>query len=66
MGSVMLGKDLKAWFSELAVDMEAVLDVSRHLFALYQLWHATDERRDIPPLLAKMPKPSLFPNPHLS
>ena len=27
MASVMLGRDLKAWFSELSVDMEAVQEV---------------------------------------
>nr|AAW25737.1 SJCHGC00487 protein [Schistosoma japonicum] len=54
------------WFSELNVDMEKVLEVSRHLLCLYDLWRRFDELAEMPNiLLKKLPRPVIQP-PHTS
>lgn len=54
---VILQKDLKTWFAELNVDMEKIQEIARHLINLFELWKSYDEKKEIPNLLAKMPKP---------
>ncbi|CAL8077438.1 unnamed protein product [Calicophoron daubneyi] len=52
------------WFSELNVDMEKVLEVTRYLLALYDLWRRFDEANELPALLLKkIPRPVIQP-PH--
>ncbi|CAH8586303.1 unnamed protein product [Schistosoma turkestanicum] len=54
------------WFSELNVDMERVLEISRHLLSLYDLWRRFDELAEMPNiLLKKLPRPVIQP-PHTS
>ncbi|KAK4475129.1 hypothetical protein MN116_002216 [Schistosoma mekongi] len=54
------------WFSDLNVDMEKVLEVSRHLLCLYDLWRRFDELAEMPNiLLKKLPRPVIQP-PHTS
>ncbi|CAH8874525.1 unnamed protein product [Trichobilharzia szidati] len=54
------------WFSELNVDMEKVLEISRHLLNLYDMWRRFDELAEMPNiLLKKLPRPFIQP-PHNS
>ncbi|CAH8679519.1 unnamed protein product [Schistosoma rodhaini] len=54
------------WFSELNVDMERVLEISRHLLSLYDLWRRFDELAEMPNiLLKKLPRP-VIQSPHTS
>nr|CAH8830542.1 unnamed protein product [Trichobilharzia regenti] len=54
------------WFSELNVDMEKVLEISRHLLNLYDLWRRFDELAEMPNILLKiLPRPVIQP-PHNS
>ncbi|KAL0274026.1 UNVERIFIED_CONTAM: hypothetical protein PYX00_006561 [Menopon gallinae] len=59
---VILQKDLKTWFAELNVDMEKIQEIARYLINLFELWKSYDEKKEIPGLLAKMPKPKTQPS----
>jgi len=61
MASVILGKDLRAWYAELSVDMDKIQEISKHVLALYDLWKGYDEKKEIAGILAKMPKPKTQP-----
>ncbi|KAG1666374.1 Cyclin-C [Nymphon striatum] len=61
MACVVLQKDVKQWFSELNIDMEKILEITRHVLGLYDLWKNFDEKKEIQPLLAKMPRPKTQP-----
>lgn len=52
-----MGKDLKTWFAELNVDLEKVQEVAKYIVNLFELWKSYDEKKEIPELLNKMPKP---------
>ena len=56
------GKDIRAWFAELAVDMDKIQEITKQLLALYDLWKAYDEKKEINSILQKMPKPILKQN----
>lgn len=62
MACVIQQKDARQWFAELAVDLEKVIEVSRHVLSLYELWKNYDEKKEIAVLLGKMPKPKLSPS----
>ena len=53
------GKDLRAWFADLAVDMDKIQEITKHILALYDLWKGYDEKKEINSILQKMPKPIL-------
>ena len=55
------GKDLRAWFADLAVDMDKIQEISKHVLSLYDLWKTYDEKKEIAGILAKMPKPKTQP-----
>jgi hypothetical protein len=59
LACVIQQKDVKHWFAELAVDFEKVIEISRHVLSLYELWRNYDEKKDIAAILNKMPKPKL-------
>ncbi|GAB6019825.1 hypothetical protein CHUAL_001366 [Chamberlinius hualienensis] len=61
MACVILQKDCKQWFAELNIDMEPILEITRYILNLYELWKTFDEKKETPGLLAKMPKPQLQP-----
>lgn len=61
MACVILQKDVKQWFAELNVDMEKILEITRYILALYELWKNFDEKKEIQGLLAKMPKAKTQP-----
>ena len=56
------GKDLRNWFSELAVDMDKIQEITKHVLALYDLWKSYDEKKEIASILQKMPKPKSTPS----
>ncbi|XP_014661920.1 PREDICTED: cyclin-C-like [Priapulus caudatus] len=62
MACVMLNRDAKQWFAELSVDMDKIMEITRQILALYTLWKNYDEKRDIPAILNKMPKPKTAPD----
>uniref|UniRef100_A0A915IDD3 Cyclin-like domain-containing protein n=1 Tax=Romanomermis culicivorax TaxID=13658 RepID=A0A915IDD3_ROMCU len=55
-------KDLRQWFAELAVDMQKVLEIERYILALHHLWRSFDEKKEMPTILQKMPKPKIQPS----
>ncbi|KAL5004951.1 hypothetical protein ScPMuIL_018407 [Solemya velum] len=56
-------KDLKQWFAELSVDTEKILEITRQILSLYELWKNYDEKAEIITILRKMPKPKSCPSP---
>jgi len=54
-------KDFKQWFAELNVDLDKILEISQHIFHLYDVWKAFEEKKEIPELIKKMPKPVIQP-----
>ena len=56
------GKDLRSWFAELAVDMDKIQEITKHILALYDLWKGYDEKKEIASILQKMPKPKSAPS----
>uniref|UniRef100_A0A0X3Q1U1 Cyclin-C n=3 Tax=Schistocephalus solidus TaxID=70667 RepID=A0A0X3Q1U1_SCHSO len=50
------------WFAELTVNMEKVLEVSRHLLALYDLWQRFNPDVEMPNILLKLPRPVIQPS----
>ncbi|CAH1782036.1 unnamed protein product [Owenia fusiformis] len=62
MACVIQQKDAKQWFAELSVDMDKILEITRHILALYELWKNYDEKKEIQALLQKMPKPKTQPS----
>ena len=57
MACVVLQKDGKNWFAEIAVDMDKIQEITRHILALYELYKSYEEKKEIQGLLTKMPKP---------
>ena len=55
-------KDLRAWFADLAFDMDKIQEITKHILALYDLWKGYDEKKEINSILQKMPKPILKQN----
>ena len=62
MACVVLQKDAKSWFAEIAVDMDKIQEITRHILELYELYKTYDEKKEIQALLAKMPKPRTQPS----
>ncbi|XP_013379472.1 cyclin-C-like [Lingula anatina] len=62
MACVIQGKDCKTWFAELSVDMDKILEITRHILALYDLCKSFDEKKEISTLLNRMPKPKTSPS----
>lgn len=63
MAAVVQKKDVKAWFTELSVDMGKILEISTLILDLYKTWKRFEEAREVPELLAKAPKPKLSKSP---
>lgn len=63
MASVILNKDTKQWFAELAVDVDKLIEITKEMMALYELWKTYDEKKEIASILSKMPHPKTsFPD----
>ncbi|RWS01346.1 cyclin-C-like isoform X2, partial [Dinothrombium tinctorium] len=52
----------KQWFAELNVDLDKILEITRQILNLYEMWKNFDDKKEIGPLLAKMPKPKTQPS----
>ncbi|XP_065200079.1 cyclin-C-like [Planococcus citri] len=60
---VVLQKEgLKTWFAELNVDYDKIQEITRYIVNLFDLWKDYDEKKEMPGLLAKMPKPKTQSN----
>ena len=62
MACVIQQKDCKQWFAELNVEMQKIMEITQQVLALYELWKAYDEKKEISSILVKMPKPRSGPN----
>lgn len=62
IAAVVLGKDVKNWFSELHVDLEKIQDICKYIMGLYDLWRSFDEKKEMSSILSKMPKPKIQPS----
>ncbi|XP_022337862.1 cyclin-C-like [Crassostrea virginica] len=62
IASVIQQRDLKQWLAECSVDMDKILEISRLILALYELWKNYDEKKEISGILEKMPKPKTTPS----
>uniref|UniRef100_A0A915CXG0 Cyclin-like domain-containing protein n=1 Tax=Ditylenchus dipsaci TaxID=166011 RepID=A0A915CXG0_9BILA len=51
-------KELKNWFSELAVDYEKIFEIEQMIFNMYRVWKSFDESDQLLGLLAKLPRPN--------
>ncbi|RUS79738.1 hypothetical protein EGW08_012511 [Elysia chlorotica] len=58
LASIVKQKDIKAWCAELSVDNDKVMEITKTMVGLYEMWKTYDEKKEIQPILAKMPKPS--------
>lgn len=58
MACIILQKDCKQWFSELNVDLDKILEITKLILSLYEIWKNYDEKKDIAAILSRMPKPS--------
>ncbi|KAH7642706.1 cyclin C [Dermatophagoides farinae] len=54
----------KQWFAELHTDLDKVLEVTKYIMNLYEMWKQFEkqEKKEIPELLEKMPKPKIQPS----
>lgn len=57
LASVIHQKDLKLWFAELSVDLTKIMEISKEILSLYDLWKTFDMKKDSVTLLERMPKP---------
>ncbi|KAH6926010.1 hypothetical protein HPB50_012949 [Hyalomma asiaticum] len=60
--SLRTDRDCKHWFADLNVDMEKILEITRQVLGLYDTWRNMDEKKELPPILAKVPKPKTQPS----
>ena len=63
MAAVVHKKDVKAWFAELSVDMSKIAEITTQILDMYKVWKKYDEVKEMPELLAKMPKPKTTKSP---
>ncbi|RXG57612.1 Cyclin-C [Armadillidium vulgare] len=54
-------KDCKQWFAELNCDLDRIMEITKYILNLYELWKSYDERKEIASILQKIPKPSTQP-----
>ena len=59
MAAVIQKKDIRPWFAELNVDMSKILEITKTMLALYELWKKFDEKKEMPEIWNKIPKPKL-------
>jgi len=62
LASVMMQRDTKQWFAELSIDLDKLVEITRQILALYDLWKTYDEKVEISKLLARIPKPKTSPS----
>ena len=59
MAAVIQKKDIRPWFAELNVDMSKILEITKTMLALYELWKKFDEKKEMSEIWSKIPKPKL-------
>jgi len=59
MAAVIQKKDIRPWFAELNVDMSKILEITKTMLALYELWKKFEEKKEMPEIWNKIPKPKL-------
>lgn len=47
---VITQRDSKMWFSELNTDLDKILEITRYILNLYEMWKNFDEKKEIPAL----------------
>ncbi|KAI0232366.1 Cyclin-C [Lamellibrachia satsuma] len=62
MACVIQQKDAKQWFAELSLDMDKLLEITKEILSLYELWKSYDEKKEIGGLLSRMAKPKTSPS----
>lgn len=50
MACVITQKDFKQWFAELNTDLDKVLEVTKYILNLYEMWKNFEEKKEIPDL----------------
>jgi len=50
------------WFSELNVDMEKVIEITKHIMNLFEVLKSYDEKSEMPAILERVPKPKTTPS----
>lgn len=64
MAAIMQKKDkVKEWFADLNVDMEKIIEITRHIMYFYEILKTYDEKDQMKEILNKVPKPRLAPRP---
>jgi len=58
MASCQLDRDLTSWFAELSVDLNKILDISKDIIRLYEIWNSYKEDDNLANILKKIPKPN--------
>eukprot|EP00117_Sycon_ciliatum_P003998 scpid88521/ scgid4619/ Cyclin-C len=51
---VVHGQNCQQWFSELAVDFQQILEVTRDIMDMYRTWESCSMPQDIPRILQKL------------
>lgn len=60
MACVITQQDIyKTWFAELNTDFDKILEITRQMLNLYEMWKSFEPVREIPQLHNQMPKPNL-------
>lgn len=49
----------KHWFAELNVDMDKIIEITKIILGLYEMWKGYNEKEEIVSILEKMPKPCI-------
>ena len=54
MASCQLDRDLTSWFAELSVDLNKILDISKDIIRLYEIWNSYKEDDNLANILKKV------------
>jgi len=49
----------QSWFTDITISMDKILEVSKMIMELYELWRGFDERKEVPVILMRSPKPKI-------
>lgn len=63
MACVVKNKDACEFFKELCVDMDKIIEITQEILKLYELLKSYDEKKEMPGILAKAPKPKTSSRP---
>ena len=63
MACVVKNKDATEFFKELCIDMDKILEITQEILKLYEILKTYDEKKEMPAILAKAPKPKTSSRP---